>query len=73
MGDYLGLDRIISIILLIIPFTAWVFGIIQRFKDGHIVAALIRCFFGFHIIWFCDIVLTILNGCNVNILRLIKT
>ena len=72
MGDYLGLDRIISIILLIIPFTAWLFGAIQRFKDGHILAALLRLFFGFNIIWFCDIVLTILNGCNVKILRLIN-
>jgi len=72
MGDYLGLDRIISIILLIIPFCAWLFGVLQRFKDGHIVAALIRFFFGFNIIWFCDIVLTILNGCNVKILRLIN-
>ena len=71
-GDYLGLDRIISIILLIFPFTAWLFGVLQRFKDGAILAALIRCFFGFNIIWFCDIVLTILHGCNVSILRVLN-
>jgi hypothetical protein len=71
-GDYLGLDRIISIILLIIPFTAWLFGVLQRFKDGAILCALVRCFFGFNIIWFCDIVLTILNGCNVKILRVLQ-
>ena len=72
MEDYLGLDRIISIIFLIMPFTAWLFGIIQRFKDGHIVACLVRFFFGFNIIWLCDIVTTIINGCNVNLLRVIK-
>ena len=72
MGDYLDLDRIISIILLVIPFTAWLFGIIQRFKDGHVVASLIRFFFGYNIIWLCDIVMTIINDCNVNLLRLIK-
>ena len=72
MGDYLDLDRIISILLLVIPFTAWLFGFIQRFKDGHIVACLIRLFFGFNIIWICDIVLTIINGCDVNLLRVIN-
>ena len=72
MGDYFGLDRIISIILLIIPFTAWVCGFITKIKDGHYVAAIIRIFFGCWIIWAADIVLTILNGCNVNVWRLIK-
>ena len=72
MGDYLGLDRILSIILLIIPFTAWIFGFITRIKDGHYVAAIIRIFFGCWIIWVADIILTILNGCNVNVWRLIK-
>ena len=36
MGDYFGLNQIVSIILAIIPFTAWICGIITRAKDGAI-------------------------------------
>ena len=72
MGDYFGLDRIISIILLIIPFTAWLCGILTRFKDGHYVAGILRFFFGFHILWIIEIILTIINGCNVTVWRLIN-
>lgn len=72
MADYFGLPRIVSIILLIIPFTSWVCGFITRFMDGHIVAGLIRAFLGFNIIWILDVVFTIIAGCNVDICRLIK-
>ena len=72
MGDYFGIDRIISLILLIIPFTAWFCGILTRFKDGCYVAGIIRIFFGAWIIWIIEIVLTILNGCNVQVWRLLK-
>ena len=72
MGDNLDLPNLISLILLIIPFTAWLFGVLQRCKDGHIIAAIIRCFVGFNIIWIADIILTLLNGCTVSILRLLK-
>ena len=44
MGDYLGLPNLISLILLIFPFTAWLFGVLQRCKDGAIIAAIIRLF-----------------------------
>ena len=71
MGDYLGLPNLISLILLIIPFTAWLFGVLQRCKDGHIIAAIIRLFGGFNIIWIVDIILTLLNGCTVSIWRLL--
>jgi len=71
MGDYLGLPNLISLILLIIPFTAWLFGVLQRCKDGHIIAAIIRLFGGFNIIWIIDIILTLLNGCTVSIWRLL--
>ena len=71
MGDYFGLDPIVSLILLIIPFTAWVFGILTRFKDGHFVAGIIRIFFGW-LIWIVEIVLTIMNGCNVKVWRLLN-
>ena len=72
MGDYLGLPNLLSLILLIFPFTAWLFGVLQRCKDGHIIAAIIRLFGGFTIIWVLDIVMTLLNGCTVSILRLLK-
>ena len=45
-SDYFGLDYIVSVILAIIPITAWICGIITRFKDGCIVAAIIRIFLG---------------------------
>ena len=72
MGDYLGLDRIISIILLIIPFTAWFCGIITRLKEKCYVAAILRFFFGCWILWVIEIILTILNGCNVQVWRLLN-
>ena len=72
MGDYFGLDRIISIILLIIPFCAWFCGVLTRLQDKCYVAAIIRCFFGFNFIWFAEIILTILNGCNVTVWRLLN-
>ena len=65
--DYLGLSRIVSIILAIIPFTAWILGIVTRFKEGKLVAGIIRIFLGFPI-WVCDLVLMIMKG---SILRLL--
>ena len=44
--DYFGLPKIISIILAIIPVTAWLLGIITRFLEGKIVAGIIRIFGG---------------------------
>ena len=72
MGDYFGLDPIISLILLIIPFTAWICGFLTRFKDGHYVAGIIRIFFFGFIIWIVEIVLTIMAGCKVTVWRLLK-
>lgn len=71
MADYFGMPPIVSIILLIIPFTSWVCGFVARLQDGKYVAAIIRIFFGCWIIWVGDIINTAINGCNVNILRLI--
>ena len=42
--DYFGLSRIVSIILAIIPVTAWVLGVVTRFSEGKIVAGIIRIF-----------------------------
>ena len=69
MGDYFGLNQIVSIILAIIPFTAWICGVITRAKDGAIVAAILRIFFGL-IVWLIDLILMILKG---SIWRLINT
>ena len=71
MPDYFGLDRIISIILCVIPLTSWICGFITRFKDGCYVAGIIRIFFGY-IIWIIDLIICICRGCNVSILRIIQ-
>ena len=70
MGDYLNCNNCISLILLIIPFTAWIFGALKRFKEAHVIAGIVRLFGGFNIIWIVDLVLTCLNGCQVKIWRL---
>ena len=67
--DYFGLGRIVSIILAIIPITAWLFGVITRFKEGKIVAGILRIFFGFNIVWLIDLVLMIVSG---RIMRLLN-
>lgn len=67
--DYFGLGRIVSIILAIIPITAWILGILTRFKEGKVVAGLIRIFFGFNIVWLIDLVLMIVSG---RIMRLLN-
>ena len=59
--DYFGLGRLVSIILAIIPFTAWLLGVLTRFKEGHPVCGIIRIFGGW-LIWVCDLVLMILQG-----------
>lgn len=60
-SDYFGLTYLVSVILAIIPVTSWICGILTRFSDGKIVAAIVRIFFGFNIIWICDLVLMILS------------
>lgn len=59
--DYFGLDRVISIILAIIPFTAWILGVVTRFQEGKIVAGVIRIFGGW-LIWILDLVCMIMNN-----------
>ena len=53
-SDYFGLSPIVSLILAIIPITAWVCGIITRATEGKIVAAIIRIFLGGWILWVLD-------------------
>ena len=55
-SDYFGLSYIVSLILAIIPVTAWVCGIVTRFTEGKIVAGIIRIVLGGWIIWVVDLV-----------------
>ena len=56
--DYFGLGSLISLILVIIPFTAWLCGVVTRIKEGKWVAGIIRIFGGL-LIWILDIVFMI--------------
>ncbi len=67
--DYLGLSWLVSVILAIIPVTSWLLGVYTRFKEGKIVAAIIRLFVGWNIIYICDLVLMIIGQ---RILRLLN-
>lgn len=66
--DYFGLPRIASIILAIIPVTAWILGFLTRLKDGKILAGIIRIIGVGLILWIVDLILIILRG---RILRLL--
>ncbi|MBE6137967.1 MAG: hypothetical protein E7176_06180 [Erysipelotrichaceae bacterium] len=68
-GDYFGLGYLISLILAIIPVTAWILGALTRFKEGKIIAGLIRLIFGFNIVWLLDLILMIISK---HILRLLN-
>lgn len=61
-NDYFGLERLISLILAIIPFTSWICGAITRYQEGKLVAALVRLVFGFNLVWFIDLVMMVLHG-----------
>ena len=60
--DYLGLGRIVSLILAIIPVTAWILGVVTRFKEGKIVAAIIRLVGVGAIIFIVDFICMLLTG-----------
>ncbi len=60
--DYFGLDRIISLILAIIPFTAWICGVVTRISEGKIIAGIIRIFLGGWIMWILDLICMIVKG-----------
>ena len=71
-SDYFGLPMIVSLILCIIPFTAWVCGFLTRCMEGKIVAGILRAVFGCWIIWLIDLVLAIMNKGQPKILRAIE-
>ena len=67
--DYFGLGRVVSLILAIIPFTAWILGVVTRFTEGKIVAGVIRIFGGW-LIWLLDLVFMIKQGTILRLLDL---
>lgn len=67
--DYFGLGRLVSIILAIIPVTAWICGFVTRFKEGKIVAGIIRLIGLGYVLWVIDLILMIFSG---HILRLLN-
>ena len=67
-SDYFGLSYVVSLILAIIPFTAWILGIVTRFQEGKIIAGIIRIFGGL-LIWICDLVCMIVNKSILRILN----
>ncbi len=60
--DYFGLGWLVSVILAIIPVTSWLCGVITRFREGKIVAALVRLLLGWNIIYILDIIFMVLKG-----------
>lgn len=68
--DYFGLSRLVSLILAIIPFTAWICGVVTRFKEGALVAGIVRIFGGW-LIWVLDLISMIFAGKICRILFII--
>ena len=68
-SDYFGLSYVVSLILAIIPITAFICGAITRISEGKIVAGILRILLGWNIIWICDLVCMIVNK---KILRLLN-
>lgn len=68
--DYFGLSYIVSIILAIIPFTAWLLGAITRFSEGKIVAGIIRLIGLGFILWLLDLIFMIAKGQICRILNI---
>ena len=67
--DYFGLSPLVSLILAIIPFTAWILGVVTRFQEGKIIAAIIRIFGGW-LIWVLDLVCMIMKGSICRLLNI---
>ena len=68
-SDYFGLSYIVSVILAIIPVTAWICGALTRFKEGKLVAGIIRLIGLGFILWVLDLVFMVKDN---KILRLLN-
>ncbi len=61
--DYLGIEnKVLNLVLAIIPVTCWILGVITRFKEGKIVAGIIRIFLTAPVIWILDIIWMVTKG-----------
>ncbi|MBR4123992.1 MAG: hypothetical protein IKR12_00280 [Clostridia bacterium] len=67
--DYFGLSWIVSLILAIIPVTAWICGMVTRFQEGKIVAGIIRIFGGW-LIWILDLIFMLTHHSICRLLNL---
>ena len=68
--DYFNIGWFLSLILAIIPVTSWIFGVVTRVIEGKLVAAFIRLFGGFTIIWVLDILCMFFKGRICRILNI---
>ena len=68
--DYFGLGRLISLVLVIIPFTSWLLGAIVRIYEGKLVAGIIRIIGIGIILWIFDIISMILTNKIIRILNI---
>lgn len=59
--DYFGLDRVVSLILVIIPITSWILGIATKVKQERWISAIVRLVFGWNILWILDIIYMVLE------------
>ena len=67
--DYFGQPWIISLILAVIPVTAWLCGSLTRFKEGKPIAGIIRLIlFGWNVLWILDILCILFTGKILRIL-----
>ena len=68
-NDYFGLDRLVSLILCIIPVTSMICGVLTRFAEGKFIAGILRIVLGWNIIWIADIVLMLISGKILRVLN----
>ena len=60
--DYFGLSYLVSMILVIFPFTSWICGAVTRLQEGKLVAGIIRLIGLGFIIWIADIFCMVTKG-----------
>lgn len=57
---YFGLDYVLSLILAIIPPTAWILGIVTRFERKNYIMAILNIPFGL-LFWLVDLASMLVN------------
>lgn len=60
-ADYFGLSYVASLILAIIPVTSLICGAVTRFKEGKILAGILRIVLGWNIIYVLDLIYMVVN------------